>query len=81
MQVSINRFALKDFREKDGKSVPVLARLAGISYQFLYLVEAGEAYPKLETRERLAAALNVSRQSIEAQLFKAPEPAAEDVAA
>lgn len=79
--VTVNRFALKALREKDGKSVPVLASLAKVSREFLYRIEAGDRNASLALRERLAAALNVRLEAIEAQLIEVVQPVAEDVAA
>ena len=79
--VTVNRFALKALREKDDKTVPALARLAGITREFLYRIEEGDRNASPEVRGRLAAALNVPTKAIEAQLIEVAESAAEDVAA
>jgi transcriptional regulator with XRE-family HTH domain len=81
MRVTVNRFALRALREKDGQSVVGLARLAGISSSMLCHIEAGRKAAGPSLRKRLAAGLNVRTSSIEAQIIEAPEPVAEREAA
>jgi transcriptional regulator with XRE-family HTH domain len=64
---------IRDFRRKRNLSLQELARRAGLSVSYLSEIERGKKQPSLETIDKLATALNISREGF-FEHPDAPEP-------
>ncbi len=51
---------LREWRERRGYSLRVLARLAEVSFSTLYRIESGEMSPTVAMLEKLAKALEIT---------------------
>ena len=58
--MSPKKTPLRRLREKRGLRTVHLAAAADISVQALHVIESGRGFPKLETAQRIAAALGVT---------------------
>ncbi|WP_422446541.1 helix-turn-helix domain-containing protein [Thermoanaerobacterium sp. DL9XJH110] len=68
---------IRDFRRKRNLSLQELARRAGLSVSYLSEIERGKKQPSLETIDKLATALNISREGFfERPDAPAPRPVA-----
>jgi transcriptional regulator with XRE-family HTH domain len=55
---------LKENRQKGGFSQAKLAEIAGISTQYIAMIELSRQFPTLEVLERIAAALGIEAHEI-----------------
>lgn len=74
-------YNLRRYRKKKGLSQAELARLAGVAEVSIRKYEAGERFPKLETRLKLAKALDVSPYYLSDNLFSEKKETSLDQAA
>ena len=61
----------REYREGKGFSLRGLARAAGISKTTLLAIESGASWPRMATREKLAAAMGVTHSEVIRELSAA----------